>query len=215
MPNPGPTDWMSAVGTVTAALAAVFAAVYAKRAAEAGAKAATEAANQVGELRVLREPRAALVFRVPDQLTGETQVKYGRGDYTYRTGTPVYLDVWNVGGATIMVMEVAVVVDGSAADKRFNTLTPQLLIEPGKMVSINVAYTVMGQLSDTETLGMNFTKGTRAKARFTVKYFSAGGVRVVETDCMFSFCVTEDAIYTFTGDAGLDTTTGGNYFPVP
>src|SRR5271166_1508683 len=139
MPNPGLTDWMSAVGTVMAALAAVFAAIYAKRAAEAGAKAATEAANQVSELRVLREPRAALVFRVPDQLTGEDQVKHGRGDYTYRTGTPVYLDVWNVGGATIMVMEVAAIVEGSSAHKKSNTLTPQLLIEPGKMVSINVA----------------------------------------------------------------------------
>jgi hypothetical protein len=60
---------------------------------------------------------------------------------------------------------------------------------------------------------MNFSKRTKAKARFAVKYFSADGVRVVEADCMFLFCVTEDAIYTFTGEADFDTTTGGNYFP--
>jgi hypothetical protein len=42
-----------------------------------------------------------------------------------------------------MVMEVAVHVEGSSDHKKFNTLTPQCLIEPGKMESINVAYTIM------------------------------------------------------------------------
>lgn len=213
MDSPGVTDWMTAAGTFAAALAAVFAAIYTKRAAEAGAKAATEAANQVAELRILRETRVALVFRVPEQLTGEDQVNYGRGEQTYRTGTPVYLDVWNIGGSTIMVMEVSVTVDGPSVNDDNNTLTPQILVEPGKMVSINVAYKVMRQLCP-EGRGANLPTGkTAAKARFTVKYFSGDGERAVETDCTFLFWVTEDEIFTFTGDSGFGAKTG-NYFPV-
>ena len=136
---PSITDWMTVVAALVAAAAAMYAAIYTKRAAEAGAKAATEAANQVRELRVLREPRAVLVFRIPDQLTGEHQIKYGRGNNQYRSGTPVYLDVWNVSGPTIMVMEVAVKVNNTQEDEKglsSDALTPQLLVESGKVVSI-------------------------------------------------------------------------------
>jgi hypothetical protein len=214
MDNPGTTDWMAAIGTVAAALAAVFAAIYTKRAAEAGARAATEAANQVAELRVLRETRVALVFRVPEQLTGENEDSYGRGDYTYRTGTPVYLDVWNVGGSTIMIMEVIVALDGSSVNDDINTLTPQLLVDSSKMVSINVAYKLMRQLRPEGFRTDVPTGMTAAKARFTVKYFSGDGERAVETECPFLFWVTEDKIFTFTGDSGFGWKTA-NYFPVP
>jgi hypothetical protein len=213
---------MSSIATTIAALiaapAAVYAAVHTRRAADAGAKAATEAANQVRELRVLREPKAVLMLRIPDQLTGQHQIKYGRGSGQYRSGTPVYLDVWNVSGPTIMVMEVSVKTNDAEVGEglRSDIMTPQLLVESGKAGSINVAYQLMGQASSrSREEFINFPNGTTATARFLVKYFSVDGERVVETDCDFRFCVTEDNIFTFTGSRGLDTATGGNYFPAP
>ena len=108
---------MSEVATVIAALiaapAAVYAAIHTRRAPDAGASAAAAAASQVQEMRALREPDVALTFRIPSQLTGENWIQYGRGDGLYRNGTPIHLDVWNVGGPTIMVMEVTVKVDGA------------------------------------------------------------------------------------------------------
>src|ERR1700722_12011468 len=140
METPSTTDWMSACAAVFAALvaapAAVYAAIHTRRAADAGANAASEAARQVRELQILREPKAELAFRVPDQLTGEHQIKYGRGNNQYRTGTPVFLDIWNVGGPTIMVMEVAVQVDDLVEHGERNAQTPQLLVESGKVLSI-------------------------------------------------------------------------------
>jgi|SRR5271166_5529143 len=221
MGSPSITDWMSAIATVVAALvaapAAAYAAFHTRRAADAGARAATEAANQVRELRVLREPKAVLTLRVPEQLTGENQVLYGRGNGRYRSGPPVYLDVWNVSGPTIMVMEVAVRVNDVPPDKDgLDKLTPQLLVESGRVASINVAYKLLGGVSSGlgEEL-VNFPNGTAATARFTVKYFSVGGSRVVETDCDLRFLVTEDNILTFTNPDGGGSFACGNYFPAP
>jgi hypothetical protein len=231
MGDPSITDWMNSIGTVVAALiaapAAVYAAIHTRRAADAGAeaaaagaKAATEAANQVKELQILREPRAVLILRVPDQLTGENQIKYGKGNYQYRSGTPVYLDVWNVGGPTIMVMEVGVRVKGIASEEaEFSgffegPLTPQLLIESGKVGSINVAYQLMYRISSNAEEPINFLDKTTATAEFTVKYFSGAGERVIKTDCGFYFHVTDDNVFTFVdGSRGFNTLTGGNYFP--
>jgi hypothetical protein len=214
---PNVTDWMSAIATLVAALAAAAAALYTKRAAEAGAKAASEAARQVSELQALREPKALVVFRVPDQFTGENQVKYGKGNYEYRSGTPVFLDVWNVSSPTIMVMEVAIKVkDVLDKEERWtDTLTPQRIIKFGDMGSFNVAYQLMHKVSSRANRElMDIPDGSAASARFVVKYVSAGGERVVEADCRFRFAVTEDQIFTFTSDQGL-TGAGGNYFPSP
>src|ERR1035441_7080249 len=141
MDAPRLTDWLSAVGTVVVALvaapAAVYAAIYTRRAADAAAKAATEAANQVRELRVLRESRAALKLRVPGPFDFDRYIQYGRGDHQYRSGPPVYLDVWNVSGPTIMVMEVTVRVNDSPDKEglRISPMAPQLLVESGKVLS--------------------------------------------------------------------------------
>jgi hypothetical protein len=221
MNTPSVTDWISSLATLVAALvaapAAVFAAIYTKRAAEAGAKAATEAANQVRELQVLRAPKALIVLRVPNQLTGEDQINYGRGNYQYRSGTPVYLDVWNVSSPTIMAMQVVVAVikvNGTEGSQN-ETLTPQLLVESGKVLSINVAYCLMHQVSSFGQQDfINMPNGTTATARFTVKYISVDGERVVEADCAFRFCVTEGNIFTFASDDDRLSQAWGNYhFP--
>jgi hypothetical protein len=218
MGTPSVTDWISSLATLVAALiaapAAVFAAIYTKRAAEAGAEAATEAANQVRELQIQREPRAMLLLRVPDQLTGEHQINYGRGNHQYRTGTPVYLDIWNVSGPTLMIVEVAIaVIKVNEADGSQNeTLAPQLLVESGKVLSTNVAYPLMRQVSSiTNQDSLDIPNGTAAIARFTVKYISVDGERVVAADCVFRFCVTEDNIFTFTSGGELLSGAWGNY----
>ncbi len=207
------------MGTVVTALiaapAAVYAAFHTRRAADAAAKAATEAANQVKELKVLRAPNAAVTLRVPDQLTGEHQIRYGRGGSQYRSGSPVYLDVWNVGGPTIMVMEVIVNLDGYTRPDGIpdNVLTPQLLVESGKVASINIAYQLMSQVSSAANEEfINIPSGTTASAKFAVKYFSVGGETLIEAACDFRFIVTDDQILTYTGDSVHRTVGGGNYF---
>lgn len=148
MPDPGITDWIGSVGTVLAAAAACVATFYTRRAAKASAEAAMEAAKQVRELQLSRAPQAEVVFRVPDQLTGQNQILFGRGNNEYRSGTPVYLDIWNVSNPTIMVMEVTGLVDGALPKEKerwTNTLTPQALVESGKVHSVNVAYLLMSQ----------------------------------------------------------------------
>lgn len=196
------TDWVSAIGTVVAALvaapAAVYAAIHTRRAADASARAATEAANQVRELQVLREPKAALKVRVPEPFDILHYQKYGSGYQQYRTGPPVYLDIWNVSSPTLMVMEIKVRVNDSPDKEglRVAPLAPQLLVESGKVASIDVAYQLMGRVSPgTEGL-IEFPDGTTAKARFTVKYFSSNGEQSIETDAKFQFCVTQDHIFT-------------------
>lgn len=84
--------------------------------------------------------------------------------------------------------------------------------ESGKVQSVNVAHQLMSQVSQDEFF--NFPNGTKATARFRVKYLSVGGERVVETACEFHFVVTEENIFTFTANQGrpLLTGAGGNYF---
>jgi len=205
MDAPQITDWMSGVGTIFAALvaapAAVYAAIYTKRAAEAGARAAAEAANQVRELQAQREPRATLKLRVPEPFNYNQYIQYGRGNDSYRSGPPVYLDVWNVSGPTLMVMEVTVRVKERPEGKvRFGPLTPQLIVESGKVASVNVAYQLMGPITPASEEFINFPDGTTAEAIFKVQYFSTGGDHFVETDCQFQFRVTEKNIITWVVD---------------
>ena len=141
----------------------------------------------------MREPKAVLKVRVPEPFDIEHYIKYGRGGDQYRSGPPVYLDVWNVSGPTIMVMEATVGVS-DLPDKEdpcmATPLTPQLLVESGKVVSINVAYQLMRPVSPGSFI--DFPDLTTAKARFTVKYFSLDGERSVETDAKFQFRVSEE-----------------------
>ena len=194
------TDWMSAIGTVIAAFvaapAAVYAAIHTRRAADASAKAAEEAAQQVRELRIAREPRAVLKVRVPDPFTGEHDIKFGRGEDRYRSGPPVYVDVWNVSGPTLMVMEVSTSVNGESPDPitvGMGRLTPQLLVESGKVASINVAYQLYARVSPrSEGTFCDFPDLTTAEASFKVDYFSINGEQSIETHCKFQFRVNEE-----------------------
>jgi hypothetical protein len=201
--HPQITDWMSAIGTVVAASvaapAAVYAALYTRRAADAAAKAAFEAANQVRELQILREPRAVLKVRVPEPFDVGHYIKYGSGDCRYKSGPPIYLDVWNVSGPTIMVMRVTMRVNDSPDKEglRLGRMEPQLLVESGKVVSINVAYQLLSRVSPESDKFIEFPDLTRAEARFTVRYFSSDGERSVETDAKFQFRVTEEYIVTW------------------
>jgi len=92
---PSITDWMSSIATrggrASRCAAAVYAALYTRRRRRAGAKAATEAANQVRELQLLREPKALVMFRVPDQLTAKPSSIRSTGNYPVQNGTPVFL----------------------------------------------------------------------------------------------------------------------------
>src|ERR1035441_8578969 len=199
MDGPRLTDWLSAIGTVVVALvaapSAVCPAIPTRRAADAAARAATEAANQVRELRVLREPKAVLKLRVPNRLDIERYLQYGRGNDQYRSGPPVYLDVWNVSGPTIMVMEVCVIVNDSPDRERLRILTPQVLVESGKVASINVAYQLMRRVSEGDLI--DFPDLTTAEAHFKVKYFSSDGERMVETRSTFQFRVSEENLVTW------------------
>jgi hypothetical protein len=212
MPDPSITDWLGSIGTAAAATAALIATIYTRLAARASADAAMEAAKQVRELQLSREPRAEIVFRVPDQLTGQNQLLFGRGNNEYRSGTPVYLDIWNVSNPTIMVMEVTGLVDGALPKESWITsLTPQVPVESGSVQSVNVAYLLMSQVSQDEFL--NVPNGVRATAKFTVRYLSVGGDRLIEAACNFHFVVTDQNIFTFTIDQKrpLLTGGGGNY----
>jgi hypothetical protein len=194
---------MSAIGTVVAALvaapAAVYAAIHTRRAADAAASAAIEAANQVKELQLQREPKAVLKLRVPDPFNVEGYIKYGRNEHSFRSGPPVYLDVWNISGPTIMVMEATVAVIHSPDNEgvRFGPLTPQLLVESGKVLSINIAYQLLGVVSPKSGTIIDFPDLTTAEARFAVKYFSLDGQRSIETQAKLHFRVNEEHLVTW------------------
>jgi|HubBroStandDraft_6_1064221.scaffolds.fasta_scaffold61249_3 hypothetical protein len=200
------TDWLSAIGTLLAALvaapAAVYAAIYTKRAAVAAAKAAEEAASQVKEIQLAREPRAVLKVRIPDPYLNEHFVSYGRGNGQYRTGPPVFLDIWNVGTPTIMVMTVTVRMENASADDDDMAHKPQLLVEAGKVTSINIGHRLLRLVALREQQeAINFPDGTSAEARFAVVYFSVGGERLVESHCSFSFRVHEDLLITWLNES--------------
>jgi hypothetical protein len=95
-----------------------------------------------------------------------------------------------------MVMEVTVSVNDSPDKKglRISPLAPQLLVESGKVLSIDVAHQLMFRVSPASEEFIDFPDLTTAKARFTVKYFSLDGERSVETLAKFQFRVTDEHI---------------------
>jgi hypothetical protein len=108
-------------------------------------------------------------------------------------------------------MEVAVTL-ASAPDQDEGALASQVLVESGHVASINVAYRLMGQISRQAGRDLiDIPDRATAAAHFTVKYFSVGGVRTVETDCNFWFMVGEDRIFVFTSIEGLRTTARADY----
>ena len=67
----------------------------------------------------------------------------GLGNGQYRSGPPVYLDVWNFSSPTIMVTEIVVRVNDAPNKEELlinEPLRPQLLVESSKVAAINVAY---------------------------------------------------------------------------
>ncbi len=109
---------------------------------------------------------------------------YSSGDDgRYRMGPPVYLDVWNVSAPTVMVMEVRVSVDGSSPtlqELRMAPLTPQLLVESGRVASINVAYQLLSRVAFSVGCDggfVNFPDLTKATVHFKVDYFPSKGRR--------------------------------------
>ncbi len=145
--------------------------------------------NQLRELQSAREPKAILNVRVPE--LGLDEVQYGRGNQQYRSGSPIYLDVWNISGPTIMVARVQVRVNDSP---KFGTLSPQVLVESGKVASINMGYEILRFLSVSAGLCDLPPDDTFAKAHFTVDYFSLAGTRTAQTQCKLSFFVTKEHI---------------------
>jgi hypothetical protein len=146
--------------------------------------------DQLRELQSTREPKAVLNVRVPQ--TGIDDVHYGKGNHEYRSGSPIYLDIWNVSGPSIMVTQIFTKVNDSQRADR--PLRPQVLVEPGKLTSINVAYEVFTLLSESKTLPDLPPDSTVATAHFTVDYFSVAGTRKVDTQCKLFLFVTEKHI---------------------
>jgi hypothetical protein len=146
--------------------------------------------DQLKELQSAREPRAILNVRVPQ--FGLDEVKYGRGNHEYRSGSPIFLDVWNVSGPSIMVSRVQVRVNESVQSE---TLNPQILVESGKVGSISVGYQILGFLSESKSGLCDLPADrTTAKAHLTADYFSLAGTRTVHTECKLSFFTTEEHI---------------------
>jgi hypothetical protein len=118
----------------------------------------------------------------------------------------VLLDIWNVSGPTIMVMEIATRVNDEPTDREalgLTSLTPQLLVESGKVASVNVAWQLMRRVSPGSEGLIDFPDLTTADAHFRVSYFSLSGERFVETRCRFQFRVTEDNIIAWIVDEKL------------
>jgi hypothetical protein len=204
MDAPRITDWMSAIGTVVAALvaapAAVYAALYTKRAAEEAAKAAAAAVDQVKELRAPRMPKAVLKIRVTDLFDAEHEVKYGYGGHQFRSGPSVVLDVWNVSEPTIMVMRVTVRVS-DAPQERVSPQRPQLLVESGKVLSFNVGHRILSQVAARESKDLSdVPDGATAETQFSVDFFSVDGEQSIQVNHKFRFSVSEKELLTWSED---------------
>lgn len=104
----------------------------------------------------------------------------------------MYLDIWNLGSPTVMIMKVAVSVNGQEAE----VLAPQRRVQSGDIDSINVAYQVLGQVSQS-TKDLTPPPDSAVSVRFTVTYFSTGGERAVSLDCDLWFMVTENQLFAF------------------
>jgi arginine decarboxylase-like protein len=76
-------------------------------------------------------------------------------------------------------------------------LEPQVLVESGKVASINVAYKLMNILSAKNAEDViNFADKTRAITTFVVEYFSLKGTRSVQSKYEFLFRVSDTYINT-------------------
>jgi hypothetical protein len=148
--------------------------------------------EQLREIQAEREPLAVLHPRIPNACVED--IKYGKGHGEYREGPPIFLDVWNVSGPTIMVLRVALSVT-DCEDRE--VLEPQVLVESGKVASINVAYKLMNILSAKNAEDViNFADKTRAITTFVVEYFSLKGTRSVQSKYEFLFRVSDTYINT-------------------
>ena len=148
--------------------------------------------EQLRELQASREPVAILHARVPD--INREDIKYGRGKNQFREGPPIYIDVWNGSGPTIMVLKVTVAVKGCGSS---DVLEPQVLVESGKVAPINVAYALMRLVSTRYSKNfIDFPTETEAEAKFMVDYFSFKGKQSVQAEYNFHFYVTEEYINT-------------------
>jgi hypothetical protein len=150
--------------------------------------------EQLREIQAAHDPRAVLHMRVPNPY--EEDIKYGRGGGVFRSGPPIYLEVWNVGGPAIMVTHIRV----TEKNSRFKPdLTPQVVVESGKLVSVNVAYALMGLAAerfDIPDQMIDFPSLTTAEGRFEVDFFSFGVERTLALSYNFQFFVTEEYINT-------------------
>ncbi|MGD0293760.1 MAG: hypothetical protein ABSB30_07880 [Terracidiphilus sp.] len=151
--------------------------------------------RQLIELQSAREPNAALNIRIPQPESED--INYGRGNNQYRKGPPIFLDVWNVGGPTIMVTRITVAAEGST---REGLLTPQALIESGKVAPINVAYDIIRLINKSRPYLDLPDDYTHARAHFTVEFFSKGGTRSVQTQGDVWFFVSEEYVNITTDD---------------
>ena len=80
-------------------------------------------------------------------------------------------------------------------------MTPQALVESGKVATINVGYQLLFGVASRESREMvDFPDKTTAEAHFKVDYFSADGERSVETNCRFQFRVTNEHVVTWIED---------------
>lgn len=151
--------------------------------------------RQLIELQSARAPDATLNIRIP-QFESE-EIYYGRGNNEYRKGPPIFLDVWNIGGPTIMVTRITVAADGFPREESW---TPQVLIESGKVASINVAYEVIRLINKPMKYVDLPEDYTRAKVHLTVEYFSKGGTLTVRIQSDLWFFVSERYINITTDD---------------
>jgi hypothetical protein len=151
--------------------------------------------DQLIELRSAQEPQAALSVRIPPPESQD--INYGRGNNQFRKGPPIFLDVWNVGGPTIMVTRVTVKVNCCPGD---GSLTPQVIVESGKVASVNVAYEVVRTISTSKPHLDLPDDYTQARADFTVEYFSKGGTRSIRTQSDLWFFTSDRYITISTDD---------------
>jgi hypothetical protein len=143
--------------------------------------------------------RVALSVRVSVPCTED--VKLGIGEGKYKEGPPIYLDVWNFGRPTFMVMEIDISV-GSSADG----LRPQRLVPEGQVASVAVTHMLMRLASDFQPEGLiNIKHGSETDAEFAVTYFSREGTGYAKVRKRFEFFVSDERINTHVHDAATDT----------
>jgi hypothetical protein len=99
-----------------------------------------------------------------------------------------------------MVMRVTVRVNASAPQETLllhEPLTPQVLVESGKVASINVGYYLMRLVSPKADQFVDFPDKTTVKAHFMVAYFSLRGEQSIQAHYKCQFRVSEEHINTW------------------